>query len=79
MLEENSDVDIRIFTLNGELVWSKKLVGLHRGFYDRLVKWDGKNDKGQRVLNGVYLGAIDIKPLNGGAAKRYITKIAYIK
>ena len=79
LLEKDSDVDIRIFTLTGDLVWSKKLTGLHRGFYDRLVKWDGKNDKGQTVLNGVYLGVIEIKPLGGGSVKRYITKIAYIK
>ncbi|NOX87447.1 MAG: hypothetical protein GXO77_00340, partial [Calditrichaeota bacterium] len=79
LLEQDSDVEIRIFTLTGELVWSKQLSGLRRGFYDRLVKWDGRNDNGQRVLNGVYLGTIDIKPLDGGAAKRYITKIAYIK
>ncbi len=79
LLEQASDVDIRIFTLTGDLVWSKKLSGLHRGFYDRLVRWDGKNDRGQTVLNGVYLGVIEIKPLTGGAVKRYITKIAYIK
>ncbi len=79
LLEHDSDVDIRIFTLNGELVWSKKLTGLRRGFYDRLVKWDGTNDQGQRVLNGVYLGTIDIRPLDGSPSQRYITKIAYIK
>ncbi|MHB2153751.1 Ig-like domain-containing protein [Calditrichota bacterium GD2] len=79
LLEEASNVEIRIFTLTGELVWSKKLDGLQRGFYDRLVRWDGRNDRGQRVLNGVYLCAIDIKPLSGGNVKRYITKIAYIK
>ncbi len=79
LLEQDSDVELRIFTLTGDLVWSKKLTGLHRGFYDRLVRWDGKNDKGQTVLNGVYLGVIEIKPLSGGAVKRYITKIAYIK
>jgi len=79
LLEQNSNVEIKIFTLTGELVWSKSLTGLQRGFYDRLVQWDGRNDKGQRVLNGVYLCTIDIKPLGGGASKRYITKIAYIK
>ena len=79
LLEKDSDVEIRIFTLTGDLVWTKKLTGLHRGFYDRMVKWDGKNDKGQTVLNGVYLGVIEIKPLSGGSVKRYITKIAYIK
>ncbi len=79
LLEENADVEIRIFTLTGELVWSKKLSGLQRGFYDRLVRWDGKNERGERVLNGVYLCTIDIKPLSGGGVKRYITKIAYIK
>ena len=78
-LTEQSDVDIRIFTLLGQLVWSRKLQGVAGGYYESLVKWDGRNSRGHMVLNGIYLCAIDIKPLNGKPKKRYITKIAFIK
>ena len=47
--------------------------------YDDMVRWDGKNDRGNTVLNGVYLCTIEIKPTDGGPVARYITKIAYIK
>jgi len=43
------------------------------------VQWDGKNDRGYVVLNGVYLCTVEIKPQNGQPRQRYITKIAYIK
>ncbi len=78
-LDHPSDVTIRIFTLVGELVWTKSLPGLNADMYDNLVRWDGKNDRGYTVLNGVYLCTIEIKPTDGGPAVHYITKIAYIK
>ena len=78
-LENPSDVEVRIFTLLGEPVWSRSFTGLSSGLYENLVHWDGKNGRGKTVLNGVYLCTINIRPLSGGAKKRYITKIAYIK
>ena len=79
VLENASDVQIRIFTLLGEAVWSRSLPGLSAGLYENLVRWDGKNGRGYQVLNGVYLCTIEIRPTNGQPNKRYITKIAYIK
>jgi len=76
-LTDDSDVNIRIFTLVGGLVWTKKLQGLSMGSHK--TTWDGRNDKGHLVLNGVYLCSIEIRPVNGGSTKRYITKIAFIK
>jgi len=78
-LDDPSDVDIRIFTLVGELVWKKSIAGLSAGLYDNLFKWDGRNGRGQTVLNGVYVCVLNVKPTNGKPAKNYITKIAFIK
>ncbi|MBN2709356.1 MAG: Ig-like domain-containing protein [Calditrichaceae bacterium] len=74
-IEQASDVDIRIFTLLGELVKTYQLTGLPQGLHDRRVRWGGTNDRGKRVLNGVYLCFIDIK----ATGQRFVTKIAYIK
>jgi hypothetical protein len=79
-LQQPSDVTLRIYTLLGELVrskWDRNLIGLDSGSYDGYVQWDGRNDRGVRVLNGVYLCTIEIKSNN--STERYITKIAYIK
>ncbi len=78
-LTETADVDIRIFTLLGELVWHRKENALPGNRNYNHITWDGKNDKGQTVLNGVYICTIQITPTGGGTAKRYITKVAYIK
>ena len=78
-LDQDSDVEIRIFTLTGGLVKTYMLPNQPRGLNDRDVKWDGHNDRGKRVLNGVYICQIQIKPHGGGGNKTFITKIAYIK
>jgi hypothetical protein len=73
-LEQNSDVEIRIFTLTGGLVWTYKEQNMPRGLHNN-VKWDGKNDRGNTILNGVYLCQIQIK----STGQKFLTKIAYIK
>jgi len=79
VLDEASDVSVRIFTLLGELVWSATLENQARGLQDGKLTWDGRNGSGERVLNGVYICAIEIRPVNGGNVQRYITRIAFIK
>jgi hypothetical protein len=79
LLNSASDVTLRIFSLAGELVrsvWNTNLTNLPGGdvYY---VQWDGKNDEGDTVLNGVYICIIEIR--GSGGSKTYTTKIAYIK
>jgi len=78
-LEQTSDVKVQVFTLLGELVYTDSRPGLGKGNHRKDLHWDGRNDNGKRVLNGVYIAAIEIKPTNGGKVERFITKIAYIK
>jgi hypothetical protein len=74
-LTSNSDVAIRIYTLIGELVWTREFSAgspeAQAGFHE--VDWDGHNENGQMVRNGVYLCKIEA---NGETA---ITKIAVAK
>ena len=82
IMESGGDVEIRIFTLVGELVWTRivqgETPGSHDGANESKYRWDGKNDKGYTVLNGVYLCVLRLKEQSGGT-KTYIKKIAYIK
>ncbi len=76
-LKENARVVFRIYTLTGALVWSQEYPdsdpratkGLH---YD--VFWDGRNDQGQIVLNGVYILVMET-----GYGEVGRTKIAVVK
>jgi len=81
-METGGDVEIRIFTLVGELVWTKivqgETAGSHDGAVETQYRWDGKNDKGYTVLNGVYLCVLRVKE-QGGGTKTYTKKVAYIK
>ena len=61
-LAEDADVDLRIFDLFGNLVWSRRisagLVGA-RGrtgnVHPNSIEWAGVNDRGQKVGNGGYI------------------------
>lgn len=80
-LDSDSDLSIKIYTLLGELVWSKDIgaadplgrAGLHTG--DTAVIWNGKNSSGYDVHTGVYICLIE----NVSAGQEEKLKIAVIK
>jgi hypothetical protein len=75
-LGEDMDVSFRLFTLVGEPVWSASFrAGETNGSKGiRFVVWDGRNDQGRKVLNGVYL--LFMKTADGKVQK---LKIAVVK
>ncbi len=77
-MEQDGDVDLRIYNLLGELVWKTERQGLQRGLYDGAITWDGTNGRGQKVLNGVYVAVLRIKYVSGGG-QTLQTKVAFIK
>jgi len=77
LMERPGDVDLRIFTLLGELVYSDNR-SLDQGLYYREIIWDGRNDAGRLVLNGVYIAILKVS-YTGGETKTYRTKVAFIK
>jgi hypothetical protein len=77
-LEQSGPVEIRIYNLMGGLVRTLKEDNIDANggrVVDGIgqLTWDGYNDAGNRVLNGVYLAVLRA---NG---KTYKTKVAYIK
>ncbi|UCE66451.1 MAG: hypothetical protein JSU85_00120 [Candidatus Zixiibacteriota bacterium] len=81
-LTEDSDLEVKIFTLPGELVWSKSIsasdplgrAGPHTEFTDGIL-WDGRNDAGSEVRSGVYICLI--KNNTSGEEEKF--KIAVVK
>ncbi len=79
-LEQDSAIKLQIFTLTGDLVkrWEflssdpEGAAGLHQGEPNLL--WDGRNGKGEVVMNGVYLAYLTIE---GGETAT--TKIVFVK
>jgi len=65
-LEKDTDVNFNIYNLIGELVWSESFSSTdpegRKGLHSRgrgQVEWDGTNDYGHLVLNGVYILVMD--------------------
>lgn len=61
-LAENADVDLRIFDLFGNLVWSRKISaglvgarGRSGNVHPNSIEWAGVNNRGQEVGNGGYI------------------------
>ena len=54
-LSAASEVDLKIYTLTGELVMEKTYAG---GSGANQIEWDGTNGRGEPVKNGVYIAVI---------------------
>jgi hypothetical protein len=77
-MESSGDAQLQIFTLLGRLVHSTELKNVPEGLHNSLLNWNGTNDQGNRVVNGVYIAVLQVKYSNG-TTKTYETKVAYIK
>ncbi len=78
LMKEPGTAELQIFTLLGGLVYSTKVDVNESGLYDGLLTWDGRNNAGRQVLNGVYIAILKIQ-YRGGGSKQFKTKVAYIK
>jgi hypothetical protein len=80
-LDEDTDVSFRLYTLLGEPVWSRSYqegdpqgsAGMH-STGSNAVEWDGKNNAGNTVLNGVYILVMET-----GSGEILKTKVAFVK
>jgi hypothetical protein len=64
-LKRNSAVTIKIYDLGGRLVWTKSVgageaggTGAPEGTWHE-IPWDGRNDRGELVRNGVYVCKVE--------------------
>jgi hypothetical protein len=71
-LPEPQEVKILIYNINGKQVWAKTLSETDTVRGINTIIWDGKNDVGVNVANGIYIYRVAIKD------KTIIKKIAII-
>ncbi|MEW6515660.1 MAG: hypothetical protein AB1439_01970 [candidate division FCPU426 bacterium] len=62
LLQQNARVKINIYTLMGDLVWSREYpAGSSEGSAGvRTIRWNGRNDQGVTVANGGYICVIKV-------------------
>jgi hypothetical protein len=65
-LNHEADIDIKIFTVSGRLIRKLEAFGEH-GF--NMVYWDGRDEMGDALANGVYLYKVHAKTSIGGHHK----------
>jgi hypothetical protein len=84
-LAEDADVNLQIFDLFGNLVWTKQIMagtpggmGRSSSSHPNSVIWDGTNDRGQKIGSGGYI-LIAKGQVNGRSIMNATRKIAVIR
>jgi hypothetical protein len=62
-VRELSDIEVKIYTVSGNLIRS---IRTSDGPGQVQVGWDGRDEAGGRVSNGVYIYRVQLRPLSGG-------------
>ena len=78
-LERDAKVTIKIYTITGELVRNLTKDEILIAGLDRRIHWDGKNDLGLMVVNGVYLIRINKEGMDNSNKEVIILKQGIIK
>ena len=55
------DVQVQVMTITGKIVWTKNQIITTDGFLSREIKWDGKDDFGDKIGKGVYIYKLTVK------------------
>jgi hypothetical protein len=65
------DVQIQIFTVSGKLVKNIYTSVKTDSFRSQPIDWDGRDDFGDRIANGVYIYHLKVKTAEGATADTY--------
>ena len=65
------DVRLEIFTVSGKLVKSIDEVVVSEGFLARNIRWNGRDDFGDRIGKGVYVYKIKVRSRNGSVTEKF--------
>ena len=69
---EMLDVQVQIFTISGKLVKTINQSFFTEGFLSRNLKWDGKDDFGDKIGKGVYVYKLIVKSsIDGKKSEKY--------
>ena len=63
------DIEIQIFTVSGKVIKSIQQTVYMEGFRSEPIYWDGKDDFGNKIGQGVYIYRLRVKPKAGSMAE----------
>jgi hypothetical protein len=75
---EPLDVQVQILTITGKLVKTINQTIVNEGFNSRDVKWDGKDDFGDKIGKGVYIYKLTVKSSITGKTSEKIEKLVIL-
>ncbi|MCA9728933.1 MAG: hypothetical protein KC729_14675, partial [Candidatus Eisenbacteria bacterium] len=75
-LNQEAYLEVAIFTLAGRKIAhlpEARLTGDQ--FANQGIAWDGRDEDGDRLANGVYLYKVNARPVDGGASRSRIERL----
>ncbi|MEW5676428.1 type IX secretion system sortase PorU [Flavobacterium enshiense] len=75
---EPLDVQVQILTINGKLVKTINQSVTTEGFLSRNIKWDGRDDFGDRIGKGVYVYKLTVRSSTTGKTSEKIEKLVIL-
>ncbi|MFQ5498105.1 MAG: FlgD immunoglobulin-like domain containing protein [Candidatus Zixiibacteriota bacterium] len=70
VLSQSSNIEFRIFTATGQLVYEQRLSRQAMVGQDQFFTWDGRNGDGEMVHNGVYIATLTTPETNQTVRKK---------
>lgn len=64
------DVKLEVFTVSGKLVKSFDRIVVNEGFTSRDIRWNGKDDFGDKIGKGVYVYKLKVRSRNGSITEK---------
>ena len=64
------DVKLEVYTISGKLVKSIDKMIVNDGFVSKDIRWDGKDDFGDRIGKGVYMYKLQVRSANGSTSEK---------
>jgi hypothetical protein len=65
------DVKLEIFTVSGKLVKAFNTVVVNEGFISRDIRWNGRDDFGDKIGKGVYVYKLKVRSRNGSTTEKF--------
>ena len=62
---EELEVEIQVFDISGQLVWSHSQTVMNEGFTSRDIHWNGLDDFGRKIGKGVYFYKLTVHTADG--------------
>ncbi|ESU27392.1 hypothetical protein FLJC2902T_20970 [Flavobacterium limnosediminis JC2902] len=75
---EQLDVQVQIMTITGKVVKTINQSVTTEGFLSRQIKWDGRDDFGDKIGKGVYVYKLTVKSLSSNKSAEKIEKLVIL-